>query len=95
MKSARLEMRVEPDWLDRLDAVRGSVPRATFIVEALEKALSLEEKSPGETGAAGASGQPNSVRAIHSRPATTAPSRASSNTDALARQAKLNKAKGM
>jgi len=38
-KTARLELRVEPALLDRIDHARGDVPRARFVERALEAAL--------------------------------------------------------
>lgn len=38
-KTARLELRIEPALLDRIDEARGDAPRARFVERALEAAL--------------------------------------------------------
>ena len=58
--SERLEMRVSVQLLERLDAVRGEVPRGTFIKGVLEQALSRESRG---TGGSPRSVQPSSVAA--------------------------------
>jgi hypothetical protein len=38
-RSERFELRVSPEWLEALDGGRGSLSRAGFVVQAVEKAL--------------------------------------------------------
>lgn len=49
-KTARLELRVEPELLARIDAARGDVPRARWVQRALEQALP-ETQFTAENGA--------------------------------------------
>ncbi len=45
-KTARLELRIEPDLLHRIDQARGDVPRARFVERALEAVLDDRRDEP-------------------------------------------------
>jgi hypothetical protein len=45
MRSSRLELRVEPELLARIDKAAGDVPRSRWVVRVLEQALDGEEQA--------------------------------------------------
>lgn len=75
----RLELRVSQGLLDRLDAVRGELPRGSFVKRALEKALGDAVERPVAGSHPGLAPSPVKDATDWARD----------------RQARLNKAKGM
>lgn len=67
MTIPRLELRVDDDLLERLDAARGLVSRSAFVRAALERELALER--PTERG----STQPAAADAGKGRPPSVPP----------------------
>lgn len=61
MKDARLELRIEPELLKRIDDARGDVSRTRWVERALEKALKASAPVDGESSA-----PPRASRPAHS-----------------------------